>query len=1133
MKYLLDEVSHMNCCPKMLYGRPRHTRVVFSEIYEERELYIRSLPRMRKVERDCSRIYEEWCKESKSLKKNIEEHYSMLKGMSESSPRFLYSPLSSCMIRKSIKSANFSEYGGKMSCPSVGDLMTTKGSFCRQEKRPSKSAKSVLSALANLPGQPQFILDAVLEILVSERKERKDLFLMSIFPKDQTGGDRDIQMMSGELRIVQSVCESIAKFYEGQSSVGKLSTSNKDREFLDTLANTLEKLSLTADQTRWGPNFNTRTFGDMFTLMEMEGLTGARLASQICYMVQTKVFLQPESDKTEYKNLRTVLIREDKDQRVELRGMSSPSHMGEGIFHYSSSLYHSLVIAYYMDVCRELIKMPLSAENLRDGRVTSDDLNVWFCTLGLNSKQKRLLSQCYVNIQSLLIPFGILTSSYKNIISTRYVEFNSMALLVDQNSVMITEPFKHILGAMVPFQSNNPWTDFSSISSRFSSCLNNHITLSSAYLAYSLLTIMVLKRWGMSKLFFKTGFLRILSLEDLIRGERLFPDYFEVAQKDGQLRIRKLTDSYSPFRQRTYEKLAEKLVDLSLSHTRFVSDHALSLASSIRSSPASIKAPLTRLILPSSFSRTALVPMHRAHSAQSLIDEAAEYEYVSLRLDLALSCSSWSSVSTLKAELKEEKDKYLQRILEQASLSVKNYTTIYKMDGIQLEREFTGKKFSLIRSISHSPQRQLSAEHLYVYNFGSILSSSASSTHLSILSRSDKSLRLNPDLVSALEPFRPVDKFEYLTHLVDAVSGITSSASLRILGTFSGMSSSKLRHNYIEGAEIEYEVSSSSASFPSHLILNETKTRLFQTGPYPSISGASCYYSEGKHNTLETVDHRNHALQRGLATVKCMTCNEHFSKPSRGAFLVLEEEFDEDFDEAEFEDHIGNIRVIEDDVEYDRSTPEGAALNDFAESVLSASPIDELLSRMTNEKSALLSSAFSSLLQDQERLVRPEEETKETRAKGLFDRLTDPEMKLERKKIRIKDIILERSPYEKYLRQAENGYYLRKNFKSWLKRKGRGRFWTRRSGEPGRKYYTTREIGLVMTSKGSSHLARKVFSEMFRCELPAGLYFKGSSGSFSISPRTLFLLQSMHTKEEQGLSIFYDMMMLSLSYGRV
>jgi hypothetical protein len=425
----LHEALFLNLCPKDTYGKRRHRVNMTKSFIEEINLYSKVSSDIFSIHQDAKRILKDLYKNSSEelLRDQIVNHMLLIDLLSNKSDgRFTFSPIFVVSLYPIIE-----RYKARLlesrSSVNIVSLFTSKSSFDSLNYKNSISAESLSSLLQRYNESSVILLCYYLfEDLPIDLTYR-------MFDKDQVGGDREISILSGEFRILQSVTEaycSMIGLMTGSSFLDsplKL-TRMKDIQNLNITSDF--SLSCSIDQTRWGPNFNTVIFSYMLLLISRID-PNAYVPALTCALAEQKIFQvlhYPEL----FEYMRT---------GYTLPGVQGQSHMGEGIFHYTSTLYHCFVQSFIEDSYYDSAKIKLGNDlQMRTASmITSDDVATVLMISRRDSKYKikesdkllsrKVLSNYIPYYKNLLKYFSIKTSDYKNRFSyNRQWEFNSIFL---------------------------------------------------------------------------------------------------------------------------------------------------------------------------------------------------------------------------------------------------------------------------------------------------------------------------------------------------------------------------------------------------------------------------------------------------------------------------------------------------------------------------------------------------------------------------------------------------------------------------------------------------------------------------------------------------------------------------------
>lgn len=801
------EYSIMNLCPKALYGRKRHSAAVFKKLVEEQRLYFSSLDQNILLMDDMKEIHAQHCLRCSDayLTERIDKHLKLVDQIAQRQPRFVYSWLTIAMLRKSIPTFGFSKYAGSIRHKSIDDLLTLKGSYDATEMKNSKAMVSVLReckeicSKKNLPITYMSALVSILDEIYSHPDAIKLLF--GIVHKEQVGDNREISMLSGLLRILQSFTETVAAHYEKQTGIGKLNDADKDRSFFETCTRgTSTKFSANFDRTRWGPNFNTRIFGDMMMTLQSMDYPCTFIPGIINWFSQLKGFVQPELDDTYYR---------ETSQVGAARVLYHPAHMGEGIFHNNSSLYHCLLVRYQQIIFEELcdhcgIERPLSVQF-----ITSDDLN-W----QLISEMKEILirnapffRQFFKRDSIIYNMASVINALYKLFMGFRSSEFNSS--LVDYATrTLYNECIKYSMSPIQSFKGHNYWQDIEDCISRFNSCLNLGASFTQAYMVYILSVELAVRRWSMLSLFYKTGILRILNLHDLICSHPHFNTSYIVDHKDPMsYKIIKQTDAFSAYKFKTYEVFYKFFEEQMQEESQSISLKFTAKKDALRYSPAAHAAPMSRMLMTASFMSQKSIQADRIPSiANALPISIMSFEHVSFRTAVVASSirTATESVSLLDRSLDP---------MRQVALYLCSATN--HICEIVNDRKSDQPLVITKRGVRSSPPIKVNGPTVFVQNFGSYFPGTPGQIHEQLLSRGAEVYRLNQDLRESVENFFAGDKrkiYVYITDIFDKIKDAFGSSKLNVLGVFQEQNG--LRHNLHRGVDVSKRLLTSPPFIP-------------------------------------------------------------------------------------------------------------------------------------------------------------------------------------------------------------------------------------------------------------------------------------------------------------------------------
>jgi hypothetical protein len=503
----------LNLCPSSTYGKFRHLQKTITELSQEIELFDLSFLKIKNLYLDFERIIE---LPQENLQMEYYKHFKKVVQLSkETDGRFTFSPASALTLYNEMRKSKINFKGMQGSVPPLSELMTAKASTDRRGK-----GMLAVESISKLSQEYQCTSTSLLnlKILDKTQQDKKVDLTMRVFDKDQIGGDREISILTSEFRILQVVTEKFFEKWAKFISIDKLHDKDKTYDFISSYEQSIKgfhSVCLTADQTRWGPNFNTCIFG-FCSLMISTLTTESYLPALICFLSEFKIFEMPCWIPSLF-NLSNAFY--------SIPGLLARNHMGQGIFHQSSSLYHSYVISILKSVIKSNYKPWNHSFDVNkivyeaDAFVTSDDVAIisYFKTVNEfpegDKKELEYVPQLtkyhFSNCYNFFVLYGIKTSNYKNIVSNN-VEFNSIHL-GDRN--IGNTDLKFCYSLIDPATTGNFLNDFdnvydSYVTSRNSLC--SHIT---ACLISNMLLIKFSRQWKLD--FSLIGFPRD---NDLISG---------------------------------------------------------------------------------------------------------------------------------------------------------------------------------------------------------------------------------------------------------------------------------------------------------------------------------------------------------------------------------------------------------------------------------------------------------------------------------------------------------------------------------------------------------------------------------------------------------------------------------------
>jgi hypothetical protein len=486
----------VNLCPSSTYGKLRHLSTTITELADEIDLYDQTFSTIVELFNDFKRIIKE--SDYKNLRSSYISHFRLQDKISEKTGgRFTFSPVSVLLLKKGLDSLSLNYKLMQGTLPPVTDLMTAKASAMSGTCEPALAIQTIHKLCETLNTTSTSLL--ALGTLEKLNKGGLIDLTMRMFDKDQVGGDREISILTSEFRVLQVVSERFFESFSKQIGVDKLHDKQKVEDLVRSYERSLDgnmSVCLTADQTRWGPNFNTITFGFLAAML-LPYTTESFLPMIICLLGEFKVFEMP---------CWVTKCLSRANYMYSWPGMLGRSHMGQGIFHQASSTYHSLVVLTLRKAVYNLFEdcniddREVSVQ--MDAFITSDDLASITYFLIRNddyfAEKSQILSQfltrvrlIYENIGKYLIRFGILTSKYKNIIS-EYLEFNQIHL--GKKKIGSTD-LKFCYSLIDPATTGNFIQDFHNSFDTYVNATNSLCTEQTSLVITNMMLIKVCRQW--------------------------------------------------------------------------------------------------------------------------------------------------------------------------------------------------------------------------------------------------------------------------------------------------------------------------------------------------------------------------------------------------------------------------------------------------------------------------------------------------------------------------------------------------------------------------------------------------------------------------------------------------------------
>nr|QTW97783.1 RNA-dependent RNA polymerase [Riboviria sp.] len=473
---LTYEIFMVNLCPSKTYGKRKHLSDVVAELYSEIDLYEEFEEENVKLWKDFEELLV-----SSDLKLAYQKYASSIDNFSKlTSGRFTNTPMAVVLISQQLHKVFSKYYTLQNSLPSISTLLTAKASTSDNDMSPCIAAQSITDLLASY--KCKSTSQAIWKIIGDDSHLN---LCMRIFDKDQVGGNREISILNSKFRLLVVATEYFWRKFNENLPNEYLHKANKTRDLCQNSKRFFEmrdRLFCSIDQTRWGPNHSTSIFG-LMTLLLCRKTTEATIASLSCFLGEFKLFENPP------------WVTEHMDKVTDFQGVIgriAPGHMGQGIYHVVSSSFHALMTNELLAMMTSFILKKGNIYNLRvhtASMVTSDD-----CTMMIGANPKlvkpseemskmdgvrekmererlrRCMRVCMEVYPKLLKYFGVKTSSYKNIISDKYLEFNS--IYVSEKGVVLNDI--KFIGALVdPCTTGVLTTDYFNVLNSYHSSSNS------------------------------------------------------------------------------------------------------------------------------------------------------------------------------------------------------------------------------------------------------------------------------------------------------------------------------------------------------------------------------------------------------------------------------------------------------------------------------------------------------------------------------------------------------------------------------------------------------------------------------------------------------------------------------------
>ena len=516
-KYSAWEEEIINLCPCDMYNMKRHVFQCTDEVAKEQKLARERKENLSYAQED----YKEKFKNIKNLKPSevdsrMISHLKEMQQISDdSSERFVFSPVSLCIAVDSYEE-KFEEVPvleENFVVPPLDELLTRKGAYSVERMSNEKATGSFaeyLKTRENLKGSER---TSMMCLLIDALEDNEYPLLMSLIAKQQTGGDREISMMSAAFRILQISTEWVARPIGIKTGVDVLDDKSKIQGYFNIFKDS-KPTCVSVDRKRWGPNLSTRIFGMLMASISLKSGSGACFISSCSlFKLTSKAFVV---DETYVFPLGCDHISENIYYKGNLyRVIKVDHHMGQGITHYNSSLWHALVIMFFI---KNVSSITAGRIRTMGSFVTSDDGFYWFNESLRKNKRWYWIQKCFCDIMHSFCVFAsIINNDYKEKVSDSYADFNSVKICTsDEGSVLVRPTMKQTVGLIGAPCLGSPILEEQETKSCFKTALDSGLTVRSSYNVYLLKTVAWWERWGvMGSETMKRSF-RPLSLCDLI-----------------------------------------------------------------------------------------------------------------------------------------------------------------------------------------------------------------------------------------------------------------------------------------------------------------------------------------------------------------------------------------------------------------------------------------------------------------------------------------------------------------------------------------------------------------------------------------------------------------------------------------
>jgi hypothetical protein len=304
--------------------------------------------------------------------------------------------------------------------------------------------------------------------VIKQKKDHKTSF--QVFKKNQIGGVREILILPIVSRIVINTLETFSRNVCKLDSREMMTHGATKQDAMKHCLFQMKQLKgkrmtifYNFDKSKWGPRFVPIQFLYMFNeykdkLGPMFNLILSILIkhhNKSCILPERLVLAWFKDPQNKLKHTMDENLQKMKEDFLKKRNLSfiNESNMGQGILHYTSSLYHLVAIEFRNELYKRIcIKLNWEHNDLED-LVSSDD-SITFQSLEISKIKKsldkiKLLLRCQEITERL---FNIETSRSKSCISPLIGEFNSLFM---SNATFFPTTIKFAISSVHPVNTDS------------------------------------------------------------------------------------------------------------------------------------------------------------------------------------------------------------------------------------------------------------------------------------------------------------------------------------------------------------------------------------------------------------------------------------------------------------------------------------------------------------------------------------------------------------------------------------------------------------------------------------------------------------------------------------------------------